>query len=116
MIKVTHCLFLFFLLTTITKKLLGSKLNLKTRLTRYNKIEENMQTAHSKTYRVIGQNEWSKTACSHSAAATTLRISTKKTMHTASIEKLLISTADTHQFNCNIIIGSQLQQKSRGLR
>lgn len=45
--------------------------NLKTRLTRYNKIEENMQTA--KTYRVIELNEWSKTACSHSAAATTLR-------------------------------------------
>lgn len=70
-----RCLFLFFLLTTIRKTLLGSKLNLKTRLTRYNKIEENMQTA--KTYRVIGQIEWSKTACSHSAAATTLRISTK---------------------------------------
>lgn len=73
-----HSLFLFFLLTTIRKTLLGSKLNLKIRLTRYNKIEEKMQTAHSKTYRVIGQNEWSKTACSHSAAATTLRISTKK--------------------------------------
>lgn len=101
-----HCLFLFFLLTTIRKTLLGSKLNLKTRQTRYNKIEENMQIAHSKTYRVIGQNECSKTACSHF----------KKTMHTASIEKLLISTADTRQFNCNIIIGSQLQQKSRGLR
>lgn len=113
-----QCLFLFFLLTTIRKTLLGSKLNLKTRLTRYNKIEENMQTAHSKTYRVIGQNEWSKTACSHSSCCYHAKDfnNNKKTMHTASIEKLLISTADTHQFNCNIIIGSQLQQKSRGLR
>lgn len=71
-----------FLLTTIRKTLLGSKLNLKIRLS----------------------------CCYHA------KDFNKKTMHTASIEKLLISTADTHQFNCNIIIGSQLQQKSRGLR
>lgn len=50
-----HCLFLFFLLTTNRKTFLGSKLNLKTRLTRYNKIKENMQTAHSKT-----QSDWTK--------------------------------------------------------